>query len=158
MELTRVASTEEANEWRVSTVALVEKSPGYQAGKASAVHDVCKRIESTTCSLAGLKHSDTRFRQLHQIVEAAAGLTLDLFKSRSLFVVQKPSGTTFDAGTMEDVLQEHGGETLQGKPIQGVIFPGMNKRSNDSGTDYNRAFTISKAQVLVNATEVEKYA
>ncbi|MCJ1247788.1 hypothetical protein MMC30_005003 [Trapelia coarctata] len=141
------APTPEANEWRSLTMTLLEKTQGYRSDRASSVQEVSKKIEYMTSTLTGLDYSEARFQHLQQVVENAAGLAMDLAKERAVVKVEKPSATTFDATSMEDVLQDHKGEVLQGRPIQGVVFPAVIKAPEGEGA--GGAYLIAKAQVLV---------
>ena len=100
-----------------------------------------------TSNLAGLDYTEARQHHLNQVVEAAAGLAMEIAKHPSMIKVQKPSGSTFDALYMEDVLQDHQGEAMQGRPIQGIVFPGVVKVADGQGG--GNGYVISKAQVLV---------
>ena len=139
----------EANDWNASTVALLEKTKGYQADQSASVKEVSKRIEAVTARLAGLDHSEVRLQHLNQVVKAAAGLALDLIKEKTVFKVEKPASTTFDAASMEDVLQDSKGEALHGRSILAVIFPVVSRRGDESGGSYDSNLIIFKAQVLV---------
>ena len=132
-------------------MTLLEQSPSYRSDRASAVHEISKKIDDMTSNLAGLGYSEARLNQLNQTVEAAAGLALDLAKQRALFkiIMGDPGVTEFDATTMEDVLQDHKAEILQGRPIQGIVFPAVKRWGDHSGNGYERGHTVSKAQVLV---------
>ena len=100
-----------------------------------------------TSNLAGLDYTEARQHHLSQVVEAAAGLAMEIAKHPSQIKVQKPSGTTFDALYMEDVLQDHQGEAVQGRPIQGVVFPSVVRIPDGQGG--GSGYILSKAQVLV---------
>lgn len=128
-------------------MTLLEKTQGYRSDRASSVQEVGKRIEYMTSAIAGLEYSEARFQHLQQIVEAAAALAMDIAKERAVVKVEKPKGTTFDATSMEDVLQDHKGEVLQGRPIQGIVFPAVIKTTEGEGT--GGGYLIAKAQVLV---------
>ena len=132
-------------------MTLLEQSPTYRNDRASAVVEVSKRIDDMTSNLAGLGYSEARLRQLSQVVEAAASLAMDLAKQRVLFRLYMTiaGATEFDAATMEDVLQDHKAEGLQGRLIRGIVFPAVKKWGDDSGNEFERAQTIFKAQVLV---------
>ena len=82
-------------------------------------------------------------------MEAAAELALDLMKQVPLFKVETPTGKTFDATKMEDVLQDNKGEVLHGRLVLGVIFPMVSKWGDGSGNNGDHGVTIYKAQVLV---------
>ena len=128
-------------------MTLLEKTQGYRSDRAAAVREVSKKIDYMSSGLTGLDYSEARFQHLQQIVETAAGLAMDIAKERAVIKVEKPSSTTFDATTMEDVLQDHKGEVLQGRPIQGVAFPAVIKVAEAEGT--GGGYLIAKAQVLV---------
>jgi len=129
-------------------MTLLEKTQGYRSDRASSVQEVSKKIEYMTSAIAGLEYSEARFQHLQQIVEAAAGLAMDVAKERAVIKVEKPNSTTFDVTSMEDVLQDHKGEVLQGRPIQGIVFPAAIKRvEEEEGT--GGGYLIAKAQVLV---------
>jgi len=128
-------------------MTLLEKTQGYRSDRASSVQEVSKKIDYMTSALTGLEYSEARFQHLQQIVETAAGLAMDTAKERALIKVEKPSSTTFDATSMEDVLQDHKGEVLQGRPIQGVVFPAVSKTPEGEGGA--GGYLIAKAQVLV---------
>ena len=152
MKLTKLtASPVEANEWRALTIPLLEKSSEYRSDRAAVVQEISKKIDFMTSNLAGLGPSDGRLSHLNQVVEMAAILAMDLAKQRALFkvIMDRPGSTTFDATSMEDVLQDHKGEKLQGRPIQSVVFPAVKRWGDDSGNGYDTEHTISKAQVLV---------
>ena len=131
-------------------MTLLEKSPTYNADKASAVFEVGKKIDYMTSKLSGLEYSEARLGHLRRIVEAAANLATDLGKQTVLcrVILDKP-GTTFDAESMEDVLQDRSGDVLQGRPIQSVVFPSVKRWGDESGKNYDKCITIMRAQVLV---------
>jgi len=141
------ASTTEQNEWRALTMTLLEKSPSFAADRAASVEEVSKKIDLMAANLAGLDYSESRLTHLRQVVNSAAALATDIAKERSLYIPQKPPGTAFDAATMEDVLQDHKGEELQDRPIEGIVFPMVIKVPE--GEAEGGVYTILKAQVLV---------
>lgn len=128
-------------------MTLLEKTPGYRSDRASSVQEVSKKIDYMTSSLAGLEYSEARFQHLQQIVDAAAGLAMDLAKERAVVKVEWPNSTTFDATSMEDVLQDHKGDVLQGRLIQGMVFPAVIKTPEGEGA--GSGYLIAKAQVCV---------
>ena len=145
-----IVSPSETNEWKALTMPLLEKSSEYRSGRVAVIQEISKKIDLMTSNLAGLGPSDGRLSHLSQVVEMAATLAMDLAKQRALFkvIMDRPGSTTFDATSMEDVLQEHKGEKLQGRPIQSVVFPGVKRWGDNSGNGYDVEYTISKALVL----------
>ncbi|MCJ1431332.1 hypothetical protein MMC27_000683 [Xylographa pallens] len=137
----------ESSEWRSLTISLLEQSPTFQQDQASSLQDISEKIDQLTSSLAGLDHSEARLQHLKQVVKAAATLALALEKEQTQYKVEKPNSRTFDARSMEDVLQDHKGEVLQGKPIHGLVFPGIIK--NQGQLEAEQGHVIFKAQVIV---------
>lgn len=126
---------------------LLERSSGLQSERRTSVQDLCKSIDHLTTNLTGLGYSEARFAHLHQVVESAAGLSVELAKQRALFLIEKATGT-FDAAKMEDVLQINKGEVLQGRQVESTVFPLVTRYGDDSGTGYEHGITIFKAQVV----------
>ncbi|MCJ1404280.1 hypothetical protein MMC11_007505 [Xylographa trunciseda] len=147
-QLVKAKSTvSESNEWRSLTMRLLEKSPSYRRDQASSVQEISEKIDQTTSNLAGLDNSEARLQHLNQVVEAAAALALDLEKEKMQYKVERPYGRTFDTGSMEDVAQDHIGANLQGKPIQGLVFPCVIKMQGQTQAD--QGLVIFKAQVII---------
>lgn len=137
----------QSDEWRSLTLTLLENSPGFQAEKDLSVQEISQRIDEMTSNLTRVRYSEARLHHLHQVVEAAAVLALDIDKQQTSYKIEKPRSSTFDAMAMEDVLQEHKAIVLQGKPIQGVVFPSITK---DAGREPGgRSKVIFKAQVII---------
>ena len=129
---------------------LLEKSPSYRRDQASSVQEISEKIDQVTSNLAGLSHSEARLQHLNQVVEAAAALALELEKEQTQYKVERPNSRTFDARCMEDVLQDHRGEVLQERPIQGLIFPSVIKiQGQDKADQAEHSLIIYKAQVIV---------
>ncbi|MCJ1391586.1 hypothetical protein MMC18_004450 [Xylographa bjoerkii] len=141
------STVSESSEWRSLTMRLLEKSPSYRRDQASSVQEISEKIDQMTSNLAGLDSSEARLQHLNQVVEAAATLALELEKEQAQYKVERPNSRTFDARSMEDVLQDHRGEALQGEPIQGLVFPSVIKIQGQNQAD--QGLVIFKAQVIV---------
>ena len=114
-----------------------------------AIDRIAESIEHSTSSLVDLASSTSRLQQLRQIVRSAAELALKLAQQCATFRFERPKGSSFDAATMEDVLQEKKGEELRGRKVQCSIFPSVLRYGDDAGQGFDRATLISKALVLV---------
>ncbi|MCJ1376935.1 Mucin-12 [Xylographa soralifera] len=141
------SAVSESSEWRSLTIRLLEKSPSFRRDQASSVQEISEKIDQITSSLTGLDKSEARLQHLNQIIEAAATLALELETEQTQYKVERPNSRTFEARSMEDVLQDHKGEVLQGKPIRGLVFPGIIKIQGQNGAD--QGLVIFKAQVIV---------
>ena len=127
-------------------MSILPKDP---TGQSAAVDRVTERIDRSTSSLVGLTPSTSRIQQLQSVVQDAAELAAKLAQQRATFQVLQAQSSTFDASTMEDVLQEQKGEALRGRKIQSSVFPSVVRYGDDAGQGYDRATMISKALVLV---------
>ena len=138
----------EISEWRAKTMSLLEKSSAYRTERATSVQEISKRIDSRAADVAGLGYSEQRSGQMYKIVNSVAILVSDLMRQKASYDLVMEKGT-FDSVSMEDALQDHGEETLQGKPVQCVVFPAVKKWEDGGERGTNRGRVISKAQVVV---------
>ncbi|MCJ1311187.1 hypothetical protein MMC25_004858 [Agyrium rufum] len=162
--VTGKASTNEAVDWRVQTMSLLERSPDYHSERTSSGQEVSRNIDYHASDAAGLEQANpARFRSLNQIVESAAALAMDLAKQRAnfKFSMERGSGVAmFNAVSMRDVSGAGGlagGETarrkedvgVNGRVVRCTVWPAMRKFGDGKGSGYERESVVSKALVLL---------
>ena len=141
----RIASPSEMDGWKALTAKLLDGVPHTASQESSGVQKVLKDIDHVMSDFAGLDSSEQRLKSLRGSVEAATKLAIDITKQQGTYTLESERpGTGFDAETMEDALQDVGGETIQGRPIKAVVFPAIKKWSN-----LDQAAIIRKAQVIL---------
>jgi hypothetical protein len=147
--------TEEFDNWRVQAIFFLESSPSWLAQRNQAVTTLTTHISTILLPLAPT--SPDLLTYLHQVVETASTLAIDLAKQRARYEITMfdnvgEGGLLFDQKTMEDVWQESTTEVgpggtlvneLSGRKVRAVVFPLVVKRSDERST------VISKAKVLV---------
>jgi hypothetical protein len=102
--------------------------------------------------ISDVEGSDSRDQSLRVLISSAIDLSRLLRVQKAVFktimpVIEGHQINQFDAQIMEDI----GGEdedSLEGREIRCVTFPGMIKEGNESGEQTQLRNVISKARVL----------
>ncbi|WYZ37303.1 hypothetical protein EsH8_II_000809 [Colletotrichum jinshuiense] len=149
-----VDSAEAINNWRSSTLALLQREAEtrMQAETSAAAEVVIGRVNRVLDAVTDAKATEPRDAALRALVGSAADLARQLAVQKAVFRVHMPDivphqRTRFDAATMEDI----GGEdedALAQRDIACVTFPGIIKRGDENGGHMQYQNVIAKARVL----------
>ncbi|KAF6844695.1 hypothetical protein CMUS01_00879 [Colletotrichum musicola] len=149
-----VDSPEALNNWRSSTLALLQREAAekMQAETAAATERVIARVNGILDDITDAKATEARDTALRALVGSAADLARQLAVQKAVFRIHLPDivphqQTKFDAATMEDIGGEDE-EALAERDIACVTFPGIIKRGDENGGHMQYENIIAKARVL----------
>lgn len=142
------------NQWRSTTLVVLRNSSLDQLRPAteSIVNSLVRRINSIMNDISDVEGSEARDQSLRALIHSAIDLSRLLRVQKAIFktimpVIEGHQINRFDAEIMEDI----GGEdedSLEGREIRCVTFPGMIKEGNESGEQTQLRNVIAKARVL----------
>jgi activating signal cointegrator complex subunit 1 len=142
------------NQWRSTTLAILRKGAmeELQDNTDAVIDSVVKRINDIMDDISDVKGSETRDQSLKALINSSIDLSRLVRVQKAVFkmvmpVIEGHQIHTFDVKTMEDI----GGEdedTLEGREICCVTFPGMVKEGDESGEHAQFRNVIAKARVL----------
>jgi activating signal cointegrator complex subunit 1 len=142
------------NQWRSTTLVVLRNSSLEQLRSAteSVVNSIVRRINSIMNDISDVEGSEARDQSLRALINNAIDLSRLLRVQKAVFktimpVIEGHQINRFDVEIMEDI----GGEdedSLEGREIRCVTFPGMIKEGNESGEQTQLRNVIAKARVL----------
>ncbi len=141
------------NQWRSMSLGLLRGSVEQLRPSADAiVESIVRKINSIMENISDTESSEGRDQSLRALINSAIDLSRLLRVQKAVFktimpVIEGHQINDFDAEIMEDI----GGEdedSLQGREIRCITFPGMIKEGNESGEQTQLRNVISKARVL----------
>ena len=154
MLIVLASSPESVNQWRSLTLTILKKdaSEKLQAETATIIGTLTARLNSLLDAITNTKSTKARDQGLQALITSAIELSRLLAVQKAVFTTEMPEilphqRIMFDAETMEDI----GGEdedSLAGRDICCVTFPGIVKRGDESGAHLQYRNVISKAKVL----------
>ncbi|KAI6716487.1 hypothetical protein JHW43_000918 [Diplocarpon mali] len=151
--LSHFGSTESMNQWRATTLSILCKcSQKLQTETATVVETVVEQTNKIVDSIGDSKHTENRDKSLRTLVTSSVELSRLLRVQKAVFSIVMPciesfQRTMFDADIMEDI----GGEdedTLNGREIRCVTFPGIVKTGDENGDRSHLKNTVAKIRVL----------
>ncbi|RYO86288.1 hypothetical protein DL764_009027 [Monosporascus ibericus] len=152
--LASIGTAEAVNQWRAMTLTLLRKeaSPKLQTETTAIVKSVILRVNSILDAITGTEATDARDQALYVLVNSAVELARLLVVQKAVFKVTMPKilphqRTTFEASSMDDIGGEEE-ESLAGREICCVTFPGITKFGDESGSHPQYRNIIAKARVL----------
>ena len=74
---------------------------------------------------------------------------MEVGKQRTLFKIERPSGSIFNEETMEAINKDGSSESTRGKSVLAVAFPLVTRWGTPTGAGYDKCVVVMKAQVLV---------
>ncbi len=142
------------NQWRSTTLTVLRSGSLEQLRPSTeaVVGCVVSKINRIMDDISDAEASETRDQSLRVLVNSAIELSRLLRVQKAVFktvmpVLEAHQINKFDAKIMEDI----GGEdedSLAGREISCVAFPGMVKEGDESGEQMQLWNVISKARVL----------
>ena len=139
----------QVSEWRIDTVAMLDRLPAIEDSRARVVDAVTTKIHNLTSSCFEIQRGREGGGRLLDIIKEAARLATDLAKQRDSYNLHlEAPGSKFDEGTMADALQSQTVQSLNGRSINGVAFPAVIKRILSVGSE-GQSLIIGKAQVIL---------
>jgi activating signal cointegrator complex subunit 1 len=141
------------NQWRSTTLVLLRGSVEQLRPSTDAiVESIVRKINSIMDNISDADSSEARDLSLRALINNAIDLSRLLRVQKAVFktvmpVIEGHQINRFDAEIMEDI----GGEdedSLEGREIRCVTFPGMIKEGNESGEQTQLRNVIAKARVL----------
>lgn len=141
------------NQWRSATLVLLRGSVEQLRPSTDAiVESIVRKINSIMDNISDAESSEARDQALRALINSAIDLSRLLRVQKAIFktvmpVIEGHQINIFDAEVMEDI----GGEdedSLEGREIRCVTFPGMIKEGNESGEQTQLRNVIAKARVL----------
>ncbi|KAF9877794.1 hypothetical protein CkaCkLH20_04929 [Colletotrichum karsti] len=149
-----VESPEALNNWRSSTLALLQREAEakMQEETSAATERVIARVNSILDAVTDATATEARDTALRALVGSAADLARQLAVQKAVFRIHLPEilphqQTKFDTATMEDIGGEDE-EALTQRDIACVTFPGVIKRGDENGGHMQYQNIIAKARVL----------
>ncbi|PFH59989.1 hypothetical protein XA68_11603 [Ophiocordyceps unilateralis] len=149
------APDEAVNQWRCSTLALLDQSPDeflLRSETTALIDSVVSRINSLLDGLLCTSCNASRDGALRVLVNKAVDLGRLLAVQRAVLRVDDGIGSDFDAASMEDVggLDE---DALPACRLVCLVFPALIKHGDENGAQMQLRNVISKARVLCLAPE-----
>ncbi|KAL2021555.1 hypothetical protein VTK56DRAFT_7054 [Thermocarpiscus australiensis] len=148
------SSPEPINQWRSYTLTILKKDADekMQTETSAVTAMVVSKVNGLLDSITNTKSTEARDQGLQALINSAIELSRLLAVQRAIFKVEMPEilphqRILFDAETMEDIGGEDE-ESLVGREICCVTFPGLIKRGDESGGHLQYRNVISKARVL----------
>jgi hypothetical protein len=142
------------NQWRSTTLAILRKGAleKLQSTTDAVIDSVVKRINNIMDDISDAKGSEARDQSLRVLINCTIEISRLVRVQKAVFktvmpVIEGHQINTFDVKMMEDI----GGEdedTLKGREICCVTFPGMVKEGDESGEHAQLRNVIAKARVL----------
>ena len=150
-----IASADEPiNQWRSSTLTLLRReAPEHLTAQTTAhTEKVITRINTLLTSLTQTPPTPARDTALRVLINNSIELSRLLVVQKAVLKVYMPSilphqCVTFETETMEDLGGEDE-ETLEGREICCVAFPGIIKHGDENGGHLQYRNVIAKARVL----------
>jgi hypothetical protein len=141
------------NQWRSTSLVLLRGSVEQLRPSTDAIAEsVVRKINSIMDNISDADSSEARDQALRALVNSAIDLSRLLRVQKAVFktimpIIEGHQINRFDPEIMEDI----GGEdedSLEGREIRCVTFPGMIKEGNESGEQTQLRNVIAKARVL----------
>ncbi|KAF5025002.1 hypothetical protein F66182_2953 [Fusarium sp. NRRL 66182] len=152
--LTFLADSDEAiNQWRSSTLALLRRDASTLEDSTSSVTEaILTRITRLLDALCGTSPSEARDSGLRVLVNNSIELARLVAVQKAVLRVHMPTvlphqRVVFESETMEDLGGEDE-ESLAGREICCVAFPGVIKHGDENGGNLQYRNVIVKARVL----------
>lgn len=141
------------NQWRASTLVILRNNlDELQPETETIIRSVMLKANTLINDITDVNRSEARDQSLRALINSSIELAQLLRVQKAVFkafmpVIEGHQINTFDAETMEDI----GGEdedSLEGREIRCVTFPGMIKEGNENGEQLQLRNVIAKARVL----------
>jgi hypothetical protein len=148
------SAPEPINQWRSSTLTILKREAAtkMQAETSNLTETIVFRVNDILDSITDSRSSEARDQGLRTLIASSIELSRHLVVQRAVFKVLMPDilpyqKTMFDPATMDDIGGEDE-ESLAGREIRCVTFPGIIKRGDENGGQLHYCNVISKARVL----------
>ncbi|KAL6915758.1 hypothetical protein ACHAPO_005220 [Fusarium lateritium] len=151
-------SDEAINQWRSSTLSLLRRdSSSLKESTSSVTEVILKRITRLLDALCSTSPSEARDSGLRVLVNNSIELARLVAVQKAVLRVNMPivlphQRIMFESGTMEDLGGEDE-ESLTGREICCVAFPGVIKHGDEHGGHLQYRNVILKARVLCSAEQ-----
>jgi activating signal cointegrator complex subunit 1 len=141
------------NQWRASTLIILRNSLGeLQPETETIIRSIMLKTNTLINDITDVDGSEARDQSLRALINSSIEMARLLRVQKAVFktfmpVIEGHQINTFDAETMDDI----GGEdedSLEGREIRCVTFPGMIKEGNENGEQLQLRNVIAKARVL----------
>lgn len=152
-----IGDSGKVNQWRSATLALLRNSAleQLQTSTESVIHSIISKINSIMDDVSDVAGSEVRDQSLRALINSAIELSRLLRIQKAVFktvmpIIEGHQINKFDVEMMEDI----GGEdedTLDGREIRCVTFPGMIKEGDENGEQPQLRNIIAKARVLCSS-------
>ncbi|KAJ4267345.1 hypothetical protein NW762_003449 [Fusarium torreyae] len=152
------ASDEAINQWRSSTLALLRRdASSLEESTSSVTEAILTRITRVLDALCGTSPSEARDSGLRVLVNNSIELARLVAVQKAVLRVNMPTvlphqRVVFESETMEDLGGEDE-ESLTGREICCVAFPGVIKHGDENGGHLQYRNVIIKARVLCSPDE-----
>lgn len=147
-------SAEPTNQWRSSTLTILKKDAAtkMQNETSRITETIVSRVNVMLDSITDGRSSEARDQGLKTLIASCIELSRLLVVQKAVLKVSMPEilpyqKTLFDPATMEDIGGEDE-ESLAGREICCVTFPGIIKRGDEKGGRLQYLNVITKARVL----------
>ena len=142
-------SESEAKNWRMDTIAILDKIPATRDSRARVIDTMATKIQNLTSSCFETRYGMEDGGRLLDIIEEAAGLATELARQRASYILHvEAPGSRFDETTMMDALQSQDVRLLRNRSINCVAFPAVVKRDLGTASE-SQTLIIVKAQVIL---------
>lgn len=148
------SSAEPINQWRSSTLTIIKKDAAskMQNETSRIAETIVSRVNVMLDSITDGRTSEARDQGLRTLIASCIELSRLLVVQKAVLKVSMPEilpyqKTLFDPATMEDIGGEDE-ESLAGREICCVTFPGIIKRGDENGGQLQYLNVIAKARVL----------
>lgn len=147
-------SAEPINQWRSSTLTILKKEAAnrIQTETSHFTDTIVSRVNTLLDSITDAKAGEARDQGLRTLIASSIELSRLLVIQKAVLKVWMPEvlpyqKIMFDPITMDDIGGEDE-ESLAGREICCVTFPGIIKRGDENGGQLQYRIVISKARVL----------
>ncbi|KAI2631908.1 hypothetical protein GGR54DRAFT_5180 [Hypoxylon sp. NC1633] len=152
--LASICSVEAVNQWRATTRTMLrrEAAPRMQEETTLVTETVISRVNHILDAITDASATDARDHALRALLQSSVELARLLVVQKATFKVYMPKilphqRTLFEASNMEDIGAEDE-ESLTGREICCVTFPGMIKSGDENGGHPHFTNVVAKARVL----------
>ncbi|KAI1210449.1 uncharacterized protein F4807DRAFT_66639 [Annulohypoxylon truncatum] len=152
--LASLSSVEAVNQWRATTLTMLRKEATrrMQEETTLTIESVISKVNHILDAITDANATDARDHALRTLVHGAVELARLLVVQKATFKVYMPKviphqRTLFEASTMEDIGAEDE-ESLSGREICCVTFPGIIKKGDENGSHPQFTNVVAKARVL----------
>ncbi|KAI2468256.1 hypothetical protein F4781DRAFT_275694 [Annulohypoxylon bovei var. microspora] len=152
--LASLSSVEAMNQWRATTLTMLRKEAArrMQEETTLVIESVISKVNHILDAITDANATDARDHALRTLVHGAVELSRLLVVQKATFKVYMPQvlphqRTLFEASIMEDIGAEDE-ESLSGREICCVTFPGIIKNGDENGSHPQFTNVVAKARVL----------